>query len=147
MTIRNAHLSDLPSITLLFDKYRIFYEMQSDLTGVAKFLSERLIKKEAIIFVSEDSDKKITGFLLLYPLFSSTRMKRLWLLNDLFVDSEYRGKHISVKLIDRAKEHAEQTESCGLLLETSKSNLIGNNLYASTGFKLDKDHNYYFWNS
>ena len=35
-------------------------------------------------------------------IFLRERMKRLWLLNDLFVDSNHRGKGISVALIDTA---------------------------------------------
>ncbi|WP_271711513.1 GNAT family N-acetyltransferase [Marinigracilibium pacificum] len=72
-------------------------------------------------------------------------MKRVWLLNDLFVDEKYRGKGISVALINRAKKLAKETNAVGLMLETEKSNDIGNNLYPKTGFTLDKDHNYYSW--
>ncbi len=72
-------------------------------------------------------------------------MKKLWLLNDLFVDKKFRSKGISVLLIEAAKELCIKTEACGLILETAKSNLIGNNLYPRTGFELDVDHHYYSW--
>jgi GNAT superfamily N-acetyltransferase len=83
----------------------------------------------------------------LYPLFSSTRMKRLWLLNDLFVDKEYRGKGVSKQLIAAAKELCKQTNACGLVLETAKKNIVGNDLYPKVGFSLDKEHNYYSWDN
>ena len=85
------------------------------------------------------------GFVQLYPIFSSTRMKRLWLLNDLFVQPEYRGKGISIALINEAKNLCRRTGSCGMILETAKDNSIGNNLYIRTGFLPDRDHNYYEW--
>jgi GNAT superfamily N-acetyltransferase len=72
-------------------------------------------------------------------------MKRFWLLNDLYVAPEQRGKGISVALIDAAKELCSISGSCGMMLETAKSNLIGNNLYPKTGFELDEAHNYYSW--
>jgi ribosomal protein S18 acetylase RimI-like enzyme len=72
-------------------------------------------------------------------------MKRLWLLNDLFVDSPYRGLGISKILIDKAKDLAIRSGAAGLSLETAKSNLIGNNLYPSVGFRLEDEVNFYFW--
>jgi GNAT superfamily N-acetyltransferase len=89
----------------------------------------------------------MVGFVLLYPLFSSTRMEKLWLLNDLYVDENHRGKGYSIALINRAKELCKETKACGLMLETSKENAIGNRLYPTTGFTLDKDHNFYSWNA
>ena len=116
----------------------------ADVAGAKKFLSERIKNNESEIFVAE-IDNSLVGFVQLYPLFSSTRMKRLWLLNDLFVDAKHRGKNISVLLMEKAKEFAIQTNSCGLILETAKTNDIGNSLYPKTGFALDNDHNYYSW--
>ena len=110
-----------------------------------RFLTDRFINNESIIFVAVKADSIITGFTQLYPLFSSTRLKRLWLLNDLFVQAESRNKGISKLLIDAAKNWCYKTNACGLILETSKTNEIGNKLYPSTGFEIDKDHNYYYW--
>ncbi len=85
----------------------------------------------------------MVGFVQLYPLFSSTRMEKLWLLNDLFVIPNFRGKGISVELINQAKQLVKQTGACGLMLETEKNNIIGNNLYLKTGFVLSEGSNYY----
>jgi GNAT superfamily N-acetyltransferase len=78
-------------------------------------------------------------------MFSSTRMKRLWLLNDLFVKKEYRRRGISKLLIERAKELCRETKACGFILETAKSNSVGNKLYQAVGMSLDHNHNYYSW--
>lgn len=145
--IREAAINDLNGLSKLFDDYRIFYEKESDRPGASKFLEERMLKKESVIFVSENSEHVLTGFVQLYPIFSSTRMKKLWLLNDLFVVPEFRGQQISIRLIDAAKEHAVKTKACGLMLETAKSNGIGNSLYPRTGFVLDTEFNYYYWDN
>lgn len=142
--IRKASLNDIGQLSRLFDAYRVFYKKDADVAGAKKFLSERIRNNESEIFVAE-IDNSLVGFVQLYPLFSSTRMKRLWQLNDLFVDPKHRGKNISVLLMEKAKEFAIQTNSCGLILETAKTNDIGNSLYPRTGFALDNDHNYYSW--
>ena len=72
-------------------------------------------------------------------------MKRFWILNDLFVSSRWRGKGFSKALIEEAKELCNQTDACAMLLETSISNEIGNNLYPSMGFVLRDDANFYEW--
>lgn len=144
--IRKAILPDLKEIVELFDKYRIFYEKVSDKKNAEIFLLERLKLDDSKIYVAETRNINLVGFIQLYPLFSSTRMKKLWLLNDLFIEKEYRGKGISKQLIQVAKELCIQTKSCGLILETSKSNKIGNKLYPKTGFILDEENNYYSWN-
>jgi len=147
MKIREAILKDIPQLTQLFDGYRVFYKKESDISGANSFLTERLTSKDSKIYVAENSNNDLTGFVQLYPLFSSTRMQKLWLLNDLFVDESYRGKGISVQLINKAKDLVINTSACALCLETEKTNSIGNNLYPKTGFELNKASNFYEWNA
>ena len=146
MKIRNAKNQDLEQITNLFDEYRVFYRKVSNKNDAKQFLSERIENKDSEIFVCENEDDILVGFVQLYPLFSSTRMKKLWLLNDLYVNPKYRGKGISIKLIERAKKLVEESSACSMFLETEKSNLIGNELYHKTGFKLNEGSNFYEWN-
>lgn len=145
MAIQQATVKDLAALSILFDSYRVFYEKESDIAAAKIFLQERIENNESVIFVYFTDDNVMAGFVQLYPLFSSTRMKRLWLLNDLFVLPAFRGKGISKSLIDAAKQLCIQTNACGLSLETAKTNMIGNALYPATGFILDADHNYYYW--
>lgn len=141
---RKATLQDIGHLSELFDQYRIFYHKDSDIPNAEKFLTERIENRDSEIFVTEHAGK-LVGFVQLYPLFSSTRMKRYWLLNDLFVNESYRGKGFSKALIDKAKEMAISTGACGILLETGKSNDIGNKLYPSCGFELYDEVNFYEW--
>lgn len=135
----------LEPLSILFDEYRIFYKCESDLASSKIFVSERITCSDSTIFVAMSEEERLTGFVQLYPLLSSIQMKRLWLLNDLYVNPNFRGLQISVMLIERAKQLARETSSAGLLLETAKSNTIGNSLYLKTNFVLDTDHNYYAW--
>jgi len=143
--IQKATVAHLDDLAVLFDGYRVFYRKASDLEGAKAFLKARIEQKESEIYIAYNDFGEMAGFVQLYPLFSSTRMKRLWLLNDLFVHPDFRGIGISKKLIERAKQLCRDTKACALMLETEKSNLIGNELYPRTGFDLDKDHNHYEW--
>ena len=96
--IRKATQDDLIQLSQLFDEYRMFYHKTSDISGAEQFISERLENRDSEIFVVEE-DGKLGGFVQLYPLFSSTRMKRYWLLNDLYVNPEFREKAYSKALI------------------------------------------------
>lgn len=146
MIYRKVTIEDLNPISELFNAYRVFYKKENDVTAGKEFISDRIINNDSEIFIAENSDNEIIGFVQLYSLFSSTRMKKLWLLNDLFVDPKYRGKGVSVGLIDKAKELVIKTKACGMFLETEKTNIIGNNLYPKTGFKQNEGSNFYQWN-
>ena len=141
---RKATIDDLSQLAQLFDEYRMFYHKSSDISGAEQFISERLENRDSEIFVVEE-DGKLGGFVQLYPLFSSTRMKRYWLLNDLYVNSNSRGKGFSKALIEEAKVLCRTSDSCGMYLETRKENMIGNQLYPSVGFKKYDEVNFYEW--
>lgn len=141
---RKATIQDLSQLAELFDQYRVFYRKVSDIPSAEDFLKERIENKDSEIFVAEENGN-LVGFVQLYPLFSSTRMKRYWLLNDLYVNKNHRGKGYSKELIEDAKELAKLTKASGVLLETGKSNDIGNQLYPACGFELYDSVNFYEW--
>jgi GNAT superfamily N-acetyltransferase len=144
VTIRRATNADISQVANLFDAYRVFYGKTSDVRSAHAFISERMHSTESVIFVADDHGT-LAGFTQLYPLFSSVRMKKLWLLNDLFVDPKFRGKGLSIQLLDAAKQLCRDSGACGMYLETAKSNDIGNTLYPRAGFKLNDEHNFYDW--
>lgn len=144
MKVRDAKLSDLKNLSVLFNSYRMFYGKKFDLKAAEEFLRSRIEKKDSKIFVC-DFNNELSGFVQLYPLFSSTRVSKYWLLNDLYVDVNKRGKGFSKLLIERSKELVIESKACGMMLETEKSNDIGNKLYPSTGFKKNELSNFYEW--
>ena len=144
MKVREAKLSDLKNLTFLFNSYRMFYGKKFDLKVAEEFLRSRIEKKDSKIFVC-DFNNELSGFVQLYPLFSSTRVSKYWLLNDLYVDVNKRGKGFSKLLIEKSKELVIESKACGMMLETEKSNDVGNKLYPSTGFKKNELSNFYEW--
>lgn len=145
MTIRLATLSDLDHLTPLFDGYRRFYRQESDLDKARSFLEERLKRQESIIFIAfaKAQEQNAIGFTQIYPIFSSVSMQRMLLLNDLYIDPEYRGKGIGKALIDRVKLLCRETEQKGIVLQTESTNRA-QQLYEREGFTKDPDL-HYFW--
>ena len=144
MKIIQPTIQHLGLVAELFDAYRVFYRKTSDLNGATRFIRQRLDNRDSVIYLAIENEEP-AGFVQLYPLFSSVRMKRIWLLNDLYVKAEFRGRSIGKALIAEAKHLARETDAAGLMLETEKSNTIGNNLYPATGFDLIDESNFYFW--
>jgi ribosomal protein S18 acetylase RimI-like enzyme len=136
---RQATIKDLDDLVHLFDEYRIFYEQKSDKDGARKFLWDKFEHNESIIFIAVDGELSETiGFAQLYPSFSSVSMSRIWILNDLYVRENYRGKHIGRMLLDTAKEYAILTKAIRIELTTASTNGTAQRLYEMNGYELDK---------
>ena len=140
-TVR-AELDDLDAVVPLFDGYRRFYEQAPDLAAARAFLADRIKRDESVIFLAV-LDGTIVGFTQLYPLFSSVSMKRLWLLNDLFVTPEARGTGAGRALLERAERHAKETGAKGLTLTTHNTNLTAQRLYEACGWTKDAEFFHY----
>lgn len=142
MEVYKATIQDLDGISVLFDLYRVFYEQPSNLHAAKNFIRERLEKNDSVIFVAVE-DGKYIGFTQLYPTFSSVSMKRLWTLNDLYVDKENRKSGVGGKLLGAAKQLAIETNAKGLQLQTAVDNFTAQRLYESDGWEKDQDFFYY----
>ncbi len=147
IAIRSMTQADLAGVAKLFDAYRVFYEASPDPQGAQAFLRARLERNESQVLLAHSADGDILGFTQLYPSFSSTQMQKLWVLNDLYVEPAHRGRGISVQLIAAAKALCRQSGACGLMLETARSNVVGNALYPKQGFVLDTVFNAYHWSA
>ena len=139
MELRPARPEDLPLLVPLFDAYRQFYKQKPDLAAARRFIAERLQREESVIFLAL-TNEEIVGFVQLYPCFSSTAMKRMWILNDLFVTPEARRQNAAKALMERARQWAVETKADGLWLETAVDNHPAQRLYESLGWKRDNDY-------
>ncbi len=138
MKILKASSEDLEKIVPLFDLYRQFYKHPPDQEAARHFLQERLNKNESVIFYAQDPLLATVGFIQLYPSFSSMAMKRLWILNDLFVNPTERRMNIGRKLLLKAIDYAKETNARGLTLKTARDNLPALKLYESLDWKQDQ---------
>lgn len=132
--VRKATVSDAEELGVLFDLFRQFYRQEPDLQGATDYIKARLNYEDSAIYVASSNDK-LVGFTQLYPLFSSIGMKRMWLLNDLYVMEEHRNNNWGHQLIDAAKRLAANTNAAAILIETEKTNTRAQKLYAEVGFE------------
>jgi GNAT superfamily N-acetyltransferase len=137
--VTRALVDDTETVALLFDAYRQFYQQPGDLDGARAFLAERLGRGESVIFLARLDDGMPAGFTQLYPIFSSTSMRRAWLLNDLFVAPTARRAGVGRALLEHAHAFARETDSKELMLQTAVDNLPAQRLYESLGWQRDND--------
>ena len=134
--VRVATSADLDLIVPLFDAYRRFYRQPSDLPNARSFLQERLDRLESTILVALDQSEAI-GFTQLYPSFSSVSMARIFILNDLFVSPEARGKGVGSALLAAAAEFGRQAGAVRLVLGTETTNTVAQSVYERMGWVKD----------
>ena len=142
MELRRATLADLPALVPLFDGYRQFYSQPSDVARAERFLRERLEQGESVIFLALEAGVAL-GFVQLFPSLWSVAACRSWILNDLFVMPERRGKGVARALLDRARAHAESTGAGGMSLATQHGNLRAQRIYESLGWLKDEEFFHY----
>lgn len=135
MTIIRIDKTQAELVFDLFDKYRVFYEQQSDIETAKEFIRSRLDNNESVIFAALDTDAETAvGFTQLYPSYSSVRAAQNWILNDLFVAENYRKQGIGEKLINKAMDFAAQDGSQFIELSTAVDNHTAQSLYEQIGF-------------
>jgi GNAT superfamily N-acetyltransferase len=145
MLIKRAGTMDLDAAAPLFDAYRQFYRQRSDVGAARAFLDERLRREESVIFlaVADEDGGEVLGFTQLYPSFSSVSLRRLWILNDLFVAPSVRRAGVGRRLLERAREWAVETDAKGLTLATAVTNSTARALYESCGWRRDDEFQHY----
>lgn len=142
MEVFQAYLDHLEEVSQLFDKYRVFYKASSDPGAASQFLQERLQKGESVIFVASNGEK-IVGFTQLYPGFSSVSMRRIWTLNDLFVEPAFRKQGVGSLLMSAAEEFVRETGAVRIVLATQIANTTAQSLYESRGYRKDEEFYHY----
>ena len=142
-SILDAELTHVNLLMPLFNKYRKFYEVEDKPEEAETFIRERLEKKQSKIFLAMQGDAVI-GFTQLYPSFSSLSLKSVWILNDLYVDENFRNQGVGKILLDAAKHLAIKTNSKGLILSTGIQNEAAQTLYEKYGF-IRNDHFYEYF--
>ncbi|MVN91904.1 GNAT family N-acetyltransferase [Mucilaginibacter aquatilis] len=135
MKIKRIDVDELNLVADLFDQYRVFYKQQPDKAASTSFLSQRLSNKESVIFVALDGADQPVGFTQLYPKYSSAKLTKNWILNDLYVAEAYRKRGIGEQLIKTAMEFGKQTGATFIQLETQKENYTAQSLYKAIGFE------------
>ncbi len=134
LKIRLANQKYLKQASELFDQYRVFYKMPSDRSASQQFILQRLINKDSIIYLAF-KDNNAVGFLQIYPSFSSVAMRPTWLLNDLYINLEYRRKGLATEMLNYIEKLAKQHQIFSIKLATELNNQSAISLYENCGYK------------
>ncbi|MEH7454409.1 GNAT family N-acetyltransferase [Gottfriedia acidiceleris] len=138
MEVVRAKSEHITEVANLFDQYRIFYKQESNLNGAIDFITERINNKDSVIFLVKEEEQYM-GFTQLYPSFSSVSMKKLWILNDLYVTESARQKGVAQLLLNAAKKFAIESKAKALDLQTAIDNKSAQALYEKNGYQVDKE--------
>ncbi|MGO4699702.1 GNAT family N-acetyltransferase [Dyella sp. 2RAB6] len=143
--VRQATIHDLDVVAPLFDAYRQFYAQPADLARSRSFLAERFEHAESVILLAlHEATGEGVGFTQLYPLFSSVRATRRYLLNDLFVTPAKRRFGVAAALLHAATAHARAMGMSGMSLSTANDNVAAQHLYESMGWQLESGFREYY---
>jgi ribosomal protein S18 acetylase RimI-like enzyme len=131
-------------LKIYLDSYREYFKQPRNPSKVETFLYEKFEHLESVIFIAEQ-DSEVIGFAQLYPIFSSLRLQRVWLLNDFYINEEYRFRGVGKKLFTKVKEFTMLTKSKGIELSVEHTNEKAWRFWEKQGFNIDDEFRYYFY--
>ena len=138
-TITRAAAADLDDLAPLFDAYRQFYGQPSDLALASDFLGRRLEARDSVVLLARDEAGGALGFTQLYPTFTSLGCARIFVLNDLFVAEQARGRGMGKALLAAAADFARDAGAARLTLSTDVANRAAQALYERVGWVRNDD--------
>ncbi len=136
--VRQAERSDVPEIVPLFDAYRVFYEQPSDLAAAEAFLDARFESGDSTILLACPDGEAPVGFTQLSASYSSVLMRRIFVLNDLFVAPAGRRLGAGRALLEAAHEFSREAGAARISLRTAVTNAPAQQLYRAMGYERDE---------
>lgn len=137
MQIEQVTGNTIHSVVPLFDAYRQFYKQQGDEQAARRFLEERVLNEESIIFLAKINGEP-AGFVQLYPTFSSVALQRAYILNDLYVDEKFRQQGVGRSLLEKCYSYCKERKARYITLETAKDNYPAQKLYEQMGMQQEE---------
>jgi GNAT superfamily N-acetyltransferase len=140
VVIRPVSNQDVPELYKLMKQYIVdFYEQpepkKNELIGLIHHLIEN--PSSGLQFVAEENGK-LLGFATLYFTFSTLKVKKQAILNDLFVVPNARGKKVGEKLFQTCLRYIRENDFSSMTWETAKDNIVAQTLYNKMGAKLSE---------
>ena len=135
---RLATSADTLAVAALFDAYRQFYGLPSDLAKAQAYIGERLTRQESVVLLVGEAGAPPLGFCQLYPSFCSLEAAPIACLYDLFVAPRGRRAGLGRALLDAAAALARSRGWVRLDLTTARSNAQAQSLYRALGWVQDE---------
>ena len=139
LKIIRAKKNHIESVSILFNLYRQFYKYEKNLNDSQKYIYQRIINNESIIFICTKNEK-ILAFVQLYETFDSLNLDKKLILYDLYVLEKYRKLGIARKLMNKSKDFAINNNFSRIELSTAKDNYNAQKLYESLDYIRDNEY-------
>lgn len=130
-------LEDIDDLLPLFLGYRVFYKREPMPEESRAYMRARFAAGDYVGFLAR-LDGKPAGFAILSPTFSSGVMKRIWLLNDIFVEPSLRKAGVGAALMKRVEEFGRDTGAGRIDLFTAQDNATAQSVYERAGYARDR---------
>ena len=125
----------IDDFAVLMDEYRVFYGRMSNFEESQKYASQLLNNDSVFFLLAISADEKPIGFCTLFQSFSSVQAKKIFILNDLYVQNDHRRFGYGSQLLDAAIALAKKHKINFLKLETAKDNVAAQSVYEKHGWK------------
>lgn len=144
LEIRIAGIDDLQALLPLVQAYRVFYKQQPDPDRERAFAEKHLRDLTSCIYIVEENGEAV-AFMQLFKTYSTVHLANSWILEDLFVKPELRGRGIASALLATAVEHARKDGASGMFLETAYDNETAQRVYERGGWS--REARFYKYNA
>ena len=142
--IRESVREDLPALGKLFDEYRQFYQLPTDVQKATAYLEARLGARESVVLIAADEAGQLLGFTQLYPTWCSLLAGPVYVLYDLYVALQARRRGVGRALLKAAAERGQRDGKLRMTLSTAKTNADAQSVYESLGWQ--RDNEFYVYN-
>ncbi|MCM3545212.1 GNAT family N-acetyltransferase [Priestia megaterium] len=141
ITIRQANPADMEALISLMNEYIVdFYKRPQPAKKQLRNLINHLFQHPdaGVQFIANQNDEAV-GFSTLYFTFSTTRVKPVAILNDLYVTEKARGQKIGEKLFSTSHQYTKEHQYAAMSWETAYDNTRAQTLYRKMGGNVTND--------
>ena len=133
--IKEATIADLKAVVEIVMKYRDFYGVEEQSReDVEAFIKCRFENQQSKVFIATSENSEVIGFVQLYPSYSTVSLRPQWILNDFYVEKNYRKQGYGTKLMESVKSYFKDCAK-GFILVTDKDNVTAKSFYDKNGWE------------
>lgn len=136
--IRAAETQDAAALASLMRAYIVDFYRHPDPghAALTSFIQHLLDHPEEGFQLVSETDGALSGFVTCYLTYSTLRLKRISILNDLYVDPAFRGRHIGEELFTACLDTVRRRGLDPMQWETARDNTVAQSLYRKMGGEL-----------
>ena len=144
--IRRAIPDDVPAIHGLMREFALYEGLLDSLTVTEEILREVLFGESAFVeALVAEVDGSLGGYAMFYPHFSSFRGQAGYYLEDIYVDSGFRGRRFGERMLREVARLARERGFVRLDFQVLEWNTSAIEFYKSLGAELyDEDRHFKF---